>query len=482
MSGKEIVEHLGRLGDVESMKDVRQLTAALFPGTHCPLMGAAMAVRGIRDAMILVVGTDECAYYTKHMTLYSEEFGGVDGRCVSLVLNAGDVTFGCGKKMRAAFQELMEEYAPKAVYLVTTCVVELTGEDMDSIAMQLEEENRIPVMTVHTEHFKCDNHLPGLERTMTASLELMEACPCDGSVNLLGQRMGRFEDTELYRVLQEAGIKIGLKLPGGCTVDEIRRGAAAKINLVVNDTALPLAQKMKQRFGIPYVCIDRYTDPEQILVSYQKLFQGLELPFADRLYELYDEAAAAREEGKKKLAQVTYIYGNTPFNCFELNRFMVSLGMKPLIIQMSGFSQQDQENVQAILEKENPYVTKSANIAPLQKVYDELQPMLYLGHEYAARLRKKGIAMVRTEGAYSMLGFEVTSYVVEQLVHAAEEARALRGQGQPDERMQGGMFGGIMPGMSHAALGDGIVDGMPWQNPNGIPQASQGKNRKEAVK
>ncbi len=58
------------------MKDVRQLSHAMFPGTHCPLMGAAMAVRGIQDAYMLLVGTDECTYYTKHITLYSQDLRG----------------------------------------------------------------------------------------------------------------------------------------------------------------------------------------------------------------------------------------------------------------------------------------------------------------------------------------------------------------------------------------------------------------------
>ena len=46
MNGNEMLKKLGRLSEITSMKDVRQLTTAMFPGTHCPLMGAAMAVRG----------------------------------------------------------------------------------------------------------------------------------------------------------------------------------------------------------------------------------------------------------------------------------------------------------------------------------------------------------------------------------------------------------------------------------------------------
>ena len=134
MNGNEMLKKLGRLSEITSMKDVRQLTTAMFPGTHCPLMGAAMAVRGIQDAYMLLVGTDECAYYTKHMTLYSQDFGGVDGRCLSVVLDAQNVTFGCAAKMEEAFDELVREYHPKAVFLVTTCIPELIGDDMDAIA------------------------------------------------------------------------------------------------------------------------------------------------------------------------------------------------------------------------------------------------------------------------------------------------------------------------------------------------------------
>ena len=63
MDGKELVEKLAKLSQVQSIKDIPQLTHALFPGTHCPLMGAAMAVGGIKDSLIEYSG---CRY---HVTL-----------------------------------------------------------------------------------------------------------------------------------------------------------------------------------------------------------------------------------------------------------------------------------------------------------------------------------------------------------------------------------------------------------------------------
>ena len=394
MNGEQLLNRLTRLSEVETIKDVKSLTAALFPGTHCPLMGAAMAVRGIKDAMLMIIGTEECSYYTKHMTIYSEEFGGLYGRCVSVVLDDHDITFGCNKKLEDAFKEMIEEYSPKAVYLVSTCVVEIIGDDIDAIADIFTEQYQIPVMPVHTEHFKCENHLPGLERTITASLKLMQSCPCDGSVNILGQRMGNFKDTELYHLLKESNVSIGLQMPCGCEIEEIKRGAAAKVNIVVNMIGLPLAKKMQQKFGIPYVFFNKYTSPKRVKKAYENLFECLELPLNLQIEKLYQKAEEKRKEAEEKLKGITYIYGNTPLDCFEVNEFMVSLKMIPQVIQTSAIYETDGEYIENILKEENPYMTKSANIAPLQYVYDVLKPNLYLGHEYAARLRKKGIAIV----------------------------------------------------------------------------------------
>ena len=278
MNGQELLSRMKRLGEVDSVKQVTQLTTAMFPGPHCPLMGAMMAVRGIRDGVMLVVGTDECTYYTKNTTIGNSAFGGLDGRCLSVVLDQHDVTFGCRETLYDAVGELMAEYHPKAVFVVTTCVVEVIGDDVDSMAEELSERYGVPVLPVHTEHFKTENHLPGVRDTITACFELMEKQPLGNAVNIIGQRLGDFRETELYRVLSGAGVPMGMMLPSGTVVEEIRQAPAARVNIVVNPIGLPLAEKMKQAFGTPYVLFDKYIDPEQIYRLYQELFAHLGLP------------------------------------------------------------------------------------------------------------------------------------------------------------------------------------------------------------
>lgn len=432
MNGNELLSRLRHLSEIEDpRKDIHGLTYAQFPGTHCPLMGAAMAIQGIDDAVMMIVGTDECAYYTKDMTINSDEWGGPEGRCVSVTIDQHDITFGCIQKLREAFNELIRERSPQAVFIVSTCVPEIIGDDFDSEAQALSCEYGIPVMAVHTEHFKCTNHMPGIERTITACFELMEDSTPDGSVNIIGQRMGKFENTELFGVLSDAGVTVRLKLPSGCTVSDIRMAPRASVNILVNDIGLPLARKMKQRFGIPYVFFDKFVDPERTFSAYSSLFEFLGKQLPEKVKTMKQEAIDIAEKSREVLDGIPFIYGNTPFRCMETCAYLASLGMIPQLIQCHGITEADGADVERILRYADPYMTQVANISPLQHIYDVLHPMLYLGHEYPMRLRKKGIAQALTDRGGSMHGFEVTKYAVEQLTAAAKEAAAMK-NGGPD--------------------------------------------------
>lgn len=425
IDGNELLGRLNRLSKVQTIKDIPQLTTALFPGTHCPLMGAAMIAGGIKDCLLVIIGTDECSYYTKSLTL-SDRYGGINGRCVSVVLNSHDVTFGSAESMHKAFKEIVAEYQPKCVMLVTTCVIEVIGDDYDAIAEELTKQYSIPVMAVHTEHFKCEDHFPGFERAITACQSIMQPQECDGSVNVLGQRFGDFADTELYALLTKSGVKIGVQLPSGCTSDDICRAPAAKINIVVNDIALPLAQAMQEQYNIHYVYFNRFAAPEKILQAYQHLFAYLELPLPAEVNAKFDECKALEQETMPVVQGVPYIFGNTQYDCFELNNYLCRLGLVPQLIQSNKLRQEHFEDIKGILATIDPYVCKAANIAPLQYVYDVLHPWIYIGHEFGERLRRKGIAQLHSDSAGKMLGFECNTFLLKILQQAVADAKVFR--------------------------------------------------------
>ena len=444
--GTKMLHNMKHLSEAANMKQVKPLSYALFPGYHCPLMGAMLTIKEIDDSVMVVIGPDECAYYTQLATS-----GGnmkANGcRIVSVVLDQHDVTFGCQEKMDEAFAELMEEYAPKVVYLVTTCVVEVIGDDIDAMAMGYESQYALPVIVVHAENFKTDDHLPGIEHTLDGSIAAMETQEVCDRVNVLGLRLGDFTKTEVYRHLTESGTEIGLMLPGKASAEQIRTAPSAKCNIVVHPVGLPLANEMQEKFGTPYVVFERYSDPDRIQNSYRQLYSILGKPLPEVLDSLYQAMNNKIDQAKEILAGKTYISGNTALCNYEFHEFMANrLGVKPLLLQISDLDDDSTEFRKNLLEICDPYVTRSANIGAIGYLYSLLKPDFNIGAGNQMELRKNGISTVRMMGAYNTLGFEVCGMVIDAFLGANEEAKMMKNgmsgrmpQGMPAGMMRGGM-------------------------------------------
>jgi len=427
LDGNKMLRGMKRLSEAANMKQVKPLSYALFPGYHCPLMGAMLTIKEIDDSVMVVIGPDECAYYTQLATS-----GGnmkANGcRIVSVVLDQHDVTFGCQEKMDEAFEELMEEFSPKTVYLVTTCVVEVTGDDIDAMAEGYQAQYGLPVIVVHAENFKTDDHMPGIEHTLDGSIEAMEEQEITDCVNILGLRLGDFTKTEVCGYLVRSGVHIGLMLPGKTSAEKIRTAPNAKCNIVVHPVGLPLAKEMQKKFGTPYVVFERYSDPDRIYGCYKELFRLLNRELPAELDAIYANLAGKMEQARNLLHEKTYISGNTALCNYELHSFLADrLGVKPLLLQISDLDDDSANFRRKLLESCDPYVTRAANIGAMQYLYPILKPDFNIGAGMPMEMRRQGIATVRMMKAYNTLGFEVCDMVLDAFLTANQESIIMKG-------------------------------------------------------
>ncbi|MBT9158203.1 MAG: Nitrogenase molybdenum-iron protein alpha chain [Firmicutes bacterium] len=425
------VERLKKLSQVSTKKDLRQLSHALFPGTHCPLFGVALTASLIDDLVVLIIGTDECAYYTKRFTMNREAAGEGRDNVYSFVMAEHDIVFGAGEKVREAILHLDRVYGPQAILIVTTCVPEITGEDFASIAISLKDSVKASLAVVRTEHFRCNNHLPGIERTLAALASIMLPQTVQAnSVNILGHRHHGIERTELFAVLSARGLRINLSLPSKCSVELIRQAPQAALNIVTDFTALPLAKEMQERFGMEYVYFEKYASLERIATAYRELGQRLNLDLAEFILTSRERAEAAINGYQEVLDGKSFIYGNSPLLAFEGAAFFTSLGMKPLIISARDVYEHDDVYMAEILRHGvDPWVSMVANIAPLQKLYPVLRPGMYIGHENPYTLARLGIAHVVLDGIAFKLGFELPVAIARLAAEAVKAVAQPRPEG-----------------------------------------------------
>ncbi|MBS3937409.1 MAG: oxalate:formate antiporter [Peptococcaceae bacterium] len=422
---------LKKLSQISTKKDLLQLSHALFPGTHCPLFGVALTASLIDDLIMLIVGTDECAYYTKRFTMNREAQGEGRDNVFSFAMSQHDIVFGAGEKVRDAILHLDRTYHPQAILIVTTCVPEITGEDFVSFAATLKDSVEAAVAVVRTEHFRCNNHMPGIERTLLALSEFMQPQQTvANSVNILGHRQHGIEKTELFRLLSARGVSINLSLPSKSNIDSIRRAPQAALNIVTDFTALPLAQRMQKAFGIDYVYFEKYASPHRISAAYRELGQKLELDIESTVAEWHRQAEEAIATSAQDLVGKSFIYGNSPLMAFEGAAFFTALGMKPIIISARDVYEGDRAHIDEILARgEDPWVSMVANIAPLQRLYPVLKPDIYIGHENPHTLARLGVAHLVLDSVAFKLGFELPVAIVKMAAEALQTTSKTKTEG-----------------------------------------------------
>ena len=409
---------LNKLDEINENKDIKSLSHAIFPGTHCPLFGVMLTASYIKNMPVLVVGTSECTYYTKNFAYHRQK--GKDS-VYSLALKEKDVVFGAQIKVEKAIKQIVEIEEPDAIMIVTTCVPELIGEDYSSIEYSLSDEINIPIFVVNTEHFKCNSHIPGMTRALKSLGNAMNKPKYNEGVNILGHRQSDVEKTELVSILKSQGIKINTVIPSKCDIEDIKNASNVKLNIVTDMIAIDLAKYMKEKFSIDYIYFDKHMSKNIIFENYHKLSKILDIDFNKKLSEQrkeYDELFLKLSEilkGKK------LIYGNTPMMAFETVDFLSDLGAIPIFVQVRELYEQDKIFKKNLIEKGfNPYVSRIANIAPLRHLYDSIGADLYIGHENPMLLREKGLMQITMDSHAQKIGYELPIAMMKDLIKLFE--------------------------------------------------------------
>ena len=405
---------LNRLDEINEDKDIKSLSHAIFPGTHCPLFGVALTASYIKNMPLVVVGTSECTYYTKNFAYHRQK--GKDS-VYSVVLGDNEIVFGGQKVVEDAVKQIIDIENPEAIMIVTTCVPELIGEDYSSIEYSLSDEINIPIFVVNTEHFKCNSHIPGMSRSLKSLSSCMKKYTEKSGINILGHRQSGVEDTELVKLLTNEGVSINAVIPSKCDIDIIKNASSAKVNIVTDMIALDLAKDMKRKFDIEYIYFDKHMNSNTIFENYKKLEELLEISLIDKLENQIKEYEELFNKCKELYEGKKLIYGNTPMMALETVDFLSDLGMEPVFVQLRELYEQDIIYKESISKKGfNPYISRIANIAPLRHLYDEIGADIYIGHESPIILREKGLIQITLDSHAQKIGYELPIGMMRDLI------------------------------------------------------------------
>jgi nitrogenase molybdenum-cofactor synthesis protein NifE len=222
----------------------------------CVYSGARVTLNPLTDALHLVHGPIGCASYTWDIrgsstsgpTLYKNSF--------STDMKETDIIFGGEKKLAACIRELAALYHPPAIFVYSTCIIGLIGDDLDAVCHAASEDLQIPVIPVKTEGFK-GNKSEGYKAACNALFELIGTrnyIPrTPYCINLLGEYNVAGDLWSIMPLFEEMGMEIVATFTGDGRVEKVQGAHAAKLNLVQCSGSMTfLAKKLESKYGTPY--------------------------------------------------------------------------------------------------------------------------------------------------------------------------------------------------------------------------------------
>ncbi|MHB1342124.1 MAG: nitrogenase iron-molybdenum cofactor biosynthesis protein NifN [Coriobacteriia bacterium] len=336
-------------------------------GESCAFDGAMIVLQPIADAAHIVHGPIACCANTWEGRGVLSTVGTMHRRGFSTDLSELDIIYGGEEKLRRTIAEVIKREQPSAVFVYSTCVTGLTGEDLSAVCAGAERESGVPVLPVHAPGFvgpkNLGNRIAGevlLERVI-GTAEPPGVLPTD--IVLIGEYNVAGDLDVVEPLLARAGIRILSRITGNACFEEIRWAHRARVSAVVCSRALVnVAEKLRSTYGIPFVEVSFFGSTE--------IARSLRL-LADVLESVSPEAIGVRARVDAVIAEeeATLAVSLAPFADLRAKRAvlysggvkswsMVSalrdIGIEVIAVGVKKASHEDEEKVRALLGADAP--------------------------------------------------------------------------------------------------------------------------------
>ncbi len=231
----------------------------------CAFDGAQISLFPYADAVHLVHGPQTClgASWETRETLSSYEGRNHTFMGFTTGITTNDVIFGGDKRLEDSIDFVMEQYAPEAIFVYSTCVTALVGDDIDMTCKLGSEKHGVPVVPVHAPGFVGGKNL-GSRLAGEAVLEHLigtkePEITTDYDINLIGDYNVTGDMWQYLPIFEKIGIRVLSSMSGDGRVGSIRTAHRAKLNVIVCAKSLiTLCRKMKEQYDIPWISVSFY--------------------------------------------------------------------------------------------------------------------------------------------------------------------------------------------------------------------------------
>ena len=319
----------------------------------------------VPGSVMLLVAPGCCGRNTKLVA----EIPGYEDRFFFLLMDESDIVNGDHlSRVPQAVKEVVEylDEKPSVVMICGTCVDALLGTDWDRVCRKAEAASGVKVRPCYMYALTREGRKPPMvlvRKTIYSMLEPMKKDP--RTVNLLGYFSPLRDDSELYDILHQMGIRTVNEISRCEDFDSYLGMAAANFNIVLNHEARTAADDLAGRLNIPYLELTRLYQIDKIASQYRAFAGSIGAEIDDSAFRQSAEEAVER-------------FGSEHPGCSIAVGEMMNANAFELALALSKYGFKVPEIYSNISPEDYVYIRRLAEISPETRVYTNLSPtMMY---------------------------------------------------------------------------------------------------------
>lgn len=270
----------------------------------CRLFGAYQSIAGVSGNVILLHTVVGCQFgvLSQHLT---QDMSTLNSSCT--VINDKDIIFNGEDSLEYAIEKAINIYNPSSLSIITGCISEIIGDDVESILQKFS--TKLPIFHFSGAGFvsKFEDGYNDCLITFLQNFVKDSTSPKPKSINIIGMLYDDYKiEADIVELRSVLGDKVAINcITAKCSISEIEQMSDVALNVVFG-RGEPVAIHLKNQFNTPYILCEYPYGIEGSKKFLTTLEQHLDIDFSLEKSEL---EKVSLEKLKRAYAYIKSFYG-----------------------------------------------------------------------------------------------------------------------------------------------------------------------------
>ncbi len=362
--------------------------------TFCQEWLAIFTLATIKDAVVITHAPVGCTSSLPFINIFSR-FGQIlrgqtplNIKWISTNLTQAEAIHGGEDKLKEAILEADKRHNPNAIFVFTSCVAGIIGEDIDAIIKKAQGEVSAKVIPVYCDGFKSKVWASGYDGSFQGALNHLVKKPKKRRSDLINVinplTVGRLDEVEIERLLAKLKLKANF-IPNFTTTEGIGKSSEAALTTSMCPTFSEyFAKSLEERFQVPYTqkIMPVGLDNTDLWLREIGEILGKEDEVEAIIKEERERVEPKIEELKEKLAGKRAFVSAGQSRAVGIPNLLADLGMEIVGVTAYHYDEVIFESFAKLEKRCGNFCTNIANVQPYEQtnILHKEQPDFYFGH------------------------------------------------------------------------------------------------------